>query len=100
MQRMRRRKALPRSDYDDIRVLAMAKLMVHEKSTVRAVAKVYGISKSKVHTDLTVRLKVLDPGLYREVRSVLDSNKLLRTLRGGAATKAKYARIRDQKGTN
>lgn len=58
--------------------------------TVRATAKAFGISKSTVHKDLTVRLKEEDPTLYKQVKSVLEKNKQERHIRGGLATKKKY----------
>lgn len=60
------------------------------KSTVRAAAKVFGISKSTVHTDVTQKLEEIDPGLSREVREILDINKAQRHIRGGIATREKY----------
>lgn len=63
-------------------------------ATVRLAASVYGISKSTVHKDVTVRLKQKDPDLYNEVRVVLDKNKEERHIRGGIATKEKYMAIK------
>ncbi len=59
-------------------------------ATVRAAAKVFGVSKSTVHKDVTERLKKDDPGLYREVKAVLEKNKSERHIRGGLATRKKY----------
>ena len=60
------------------------------RSTVRAAAKVFGISKSTVHTDVTQKLEEIDPVLSREVREILDINKAQRHIRGGIATREKY----------
>ncbi len=60
------------------------------KSTVRAAAKVFGISKSTVHTDVTQKLEEIDPVLSKEVREILDINKAQRHIRGGIATREKY----------
>lgn len=65
-------------------------------ATVRATAKVFGLSKSTVHTDVTERLKKLNPQLYKEVRPVLETNKAQRHLRGGMATKEKYLKIKEK----
>ena len=43
-----------------------------------------------VHKDLTERLPRIDPGLYRQVRTLLDLNKAERHIRGGLATRRKY----------
>lgn len=68
----------------------LAIYIVENKTTVRAAAKQYGISKSTVHKDLTERLKTVDPALYRQVRELLDINKAERHIRGGMATRKKY----------
>ena len=64
--------------------------IIENKVTVRAAAKQFGISKSTVHKDLTERLAKINPGLYAQVRDVLDLNKAERHIRGGMATKQKY----------
>ena len=60
-------------------------------ATVRQAAQKFGLSKSSVHKDATVQLLRVNPALYEQVRVVLEKNKLERHLRGGIATKAKYA---------
>lgn len=78
-------------NYDyDIRAVELGNFIVENKSTVRATAKKFGISKSTVHTDITVRLKRINPALFSEVRKVLDINKEERHIRGGIATREKY----------
>ena len=62
-------------------------------TTVRAAAKVFGISKSTVHKDITVRLKDIDRGLFNRVKTVLEKNKSERHIRGGLATKRKYSKV-------
>lgn len=78
------------NDYPEERASMLGEYIVNNKATVRAAAKVFGISKSTVHTDVTDRLKNSDPALYIRVREVLDLNKAQRHLRGGMATKEKY----------
>ena len=58
--------------------------------TVRSAAGHFGISKSTVHKDVTVRLRYVSPSLYKEVKGILDKNKAERHLRGGEATRKKY----------
>ncbi len=77
-------------DYLDNRVIRIAYLMLEGKRTVREVAKMIGYSKSTVHHDITTRLKDLDYDLYTEVKDLLEYNKKIRHIRGGAATKLKY----------
>ena len=72
------------------RVADLAAYIVDNQTTVRAAAKQFGISKSTVHKDLTERLPRINPGLYRQVRTLLDLNKAERHIRGGRATRRKY----------
>ncbi len=72
------------------RACDIAVYIIENKVTVRAAAKQFGISKSTVHKDLTERLAKIHPGLYAQVRDVLDLNKAERHIRGGMATKQKY----------
>ena len=58
--------------------------------TVRTAAKVFKISKSTVHKDVSSRLKYADRALYKRVHIVLERNKAERHMRGGEATKQKY----------
>ena len=74
----------------DARACQLAVYMIENRGTVRSAAKAFGISKSTVHKDLSVRLPKLDRILYQQVRSLLDENKSQRHLRGGQATKIKY----------
>lgn len=73
------------------RACELGAYILAEGATVRAAASRFGISKSTVHKDVTVRLRSIDAALWRQVRRVLDTNRVERHLRGGAATKRKYA---------
>lgn len=70
---------------------ALALYMIENNSTVRATALHFGISKSTVHKDVTKVLKGINKALYIKVAELLDKNKLERHIRGGEATKKKYA---------
>lgn len=72
------------------RAVRLAEYITETGATVRAAAAEFGVSKSTVHKDVSVRLKRQDPSLYREVRAVLEKNLLERHIRGGKATKLKY----------
>ncbi len=74
------------------RAQALAEYIIETKATVRAAAKRFDVSKSTVHTDVSLRLKDIDHELYENVRLVLDENKAQRHIRGGNATKEKYKR--------
>ena len=78
-------------NYDyDIRAVELGNFIVENKSTVRATAKKFGISKSTVHTYITLKHSRINPALFSEVRKVLDINKEERHIRGGIATREKY----------
>ena len=72
------------------RACDLAAWIIENRGTVRAAAGHFGISKSTVHKDITMRLKDCDRNLYREVKAILDRNKAERHLRGGEATRMKY----------
>ena len=73
------------------RACDLAVYIIENRTTIRAAAKQFGISKSTVHKDLTQRLRLCDRSLYLQVKQVLDVNKAERHIRGGLATKRKYA---------
>ncbi len=79
------------NDFED-RAIQLGRYIAESKSTVRGAAKKFGVSKSTVHSDVTVRLRKIDPSLFSEVRKVLDINKEERHIRGGIATREKYRR--------
>lgn len=72
------------------RAIILGEYIIETGATVRAAAKVFKISKSTVHKDVTERLYRENPSLYSEVKVVLDTNKRERHIRGGLATRKKY----------
>ena len=72
------------------RCLILAQDLVENRSTVRAVAAKFGISKSTVHKDITKTLIKIDRVLFDEVQKVLEKNEQERHIRGGEATRKKY----------
>ena len=58
-------------DYIEERVLELARYIIDTRSTVRAAAKKFRVSKSTVHKDVTERLLEINPGLASEVKDVL-----------------------------
>ena len=79
-------------DYIYNRVNILAQLIIENKATVRRAAKKFGISKSTVHKDLSERLVKINPVLAKQAREIMDENKMERHIRGGMATKLKYAK--------
>lgn len=78
------------------RAVVLGEYIIETGSTVRAAAKVFKISKSTVHKDVTERLHRENPALYSEVKLVLDTNKRERHIRGGMATKRKYKAMKNR----
>ncbi len=79
-------------DYIIERVQAIADYILETGCTVRACAAQFRVSKTTVHKDMRERLKKLNPEKARAVSRVLDGNREERHLRGGNATKMKYAK--------
>jgi putative DeoR family transcriptional regulator (stage III sporulation protein D) len=71
--------------------MEIANYIIEHNATVRQAAKYFGISKSTVHKDVTERLERVNPHLAAEARKVIEVNKSERHIRGGLATKEKYA---------
>lgn len=78
------------------RVIRAAEYIASTGATVRQAARVLGVSKSTVHKDLQTRLPQLSGALAREVSAVLGRNKAERHLRGGEATRRRYARMKSR----
>lgn len=78
------------------RCVSLGRYIVDNGATVRSAAKVFGISKSTVHQDITSRLEKVNPALQKQVKEVLEKNKQERHIRGGLATKKKYSELREQ----
>jgi putative DeoR family transcriptional regulator (stage III sporulation protein D) len=81
-------------DYIRKRVLDIGTYIVNTQATVRQAAKVFGVSKSTVHKDMTERLPRISEDLAFQVKKVLEQNKAERHIRGGEATKKKYRKQR------
>ncbi len=72
------------------RCVLLAQYLLQNRTTIRAAAKEFGISKSTVHKDVTVKLPKIDRVLAQKTKRLLDCNKAERHLRGGEATRRKY----------
>jgi len=88
------------NDSNQERCVILGKFIVENNATVRAAARQFGISKSTVHQDITVKLEKANKALYEEVKSVLDKNKQERHIRGGEATRKKYRELSQKKFAN
>ena len=74
----------------------IAEYMLENNATVRSAAICFGISKSTVHKDVAKVLRHINPTLYAEISELLAANKSERHLRGGEATRKKYASLKQQ----
>ena len=77
-------------DYIEERVLEVAQYILDSKATIRKTAKVFGVSKSTIHKDMTERLPKINPVIAEQTQLILELNKSERHIRGGKATKMKY----------
>ena len=71
--------------------------LVLHGATVREAARYFGMSKSTVHKDVTTALRYKYPALADEVAALLGRNKAQRHLRGGEATRKRYAEERERR---
>ena len=76
------------------RVLLVANYILQTKSTVRRAAKVFGVSKSTIHYDVSYRLKKINYALYLKINKILTENFNEKHIRGGQSTKNKYKQKR------
>ena len=76
------------------RACDLAVYIIENKSTVRAAAAQFGVSKSTVHKDLSERLEQVNRSLWQQAKKILEQNKAERHIRGGNATRAKYEKRR------
>ena len=79
-------------DYIEQRAIKCAEYIIETGCTVRACSAHFCISKSTVHKDVSERLKYIDNDLFERVRKVLEVNLSERHIRGGIATREKYAK--------
>ncbi|MEG0571044.1 MAG: sporulation transcriptional regulator SpoIIID [Oscillospiraceae bacterium] len=77
-------------NYIEDRSVLLGEHIATTHDTVRKTAKIFGISKSTVHKDVTERLEKINHELYKRVKIILEINKQERHIRGGLATKNKY----------
>lgn len=73
------------------RAVKIGQHILKTSDTVRKTAEVFKVSKSTVHKDVTERLPRIDKELSEEVAAILNKNKAERHIRGGEATRKKYA---------
>lgn len=75
------------------RVYDMADYIIKTGCTLRFAAKIFAVSKSTAHKDMSERLFYLDKKKFEEVKKRTNINLTQRHLRGGMATKNKYKKL-------
>lgn len=80
-----------------LRPKILGEYILNNNATIRQTAKVFGISKSTVHLDVSKKLKNVDYELFKDVKTILEKNFSERNIRGGRATKIKYEKLKKQK---
>ena len=76
------------------RCIAEARYMLRHRTTIRQTAAAFQLSKSGIHKDMLQHLPQADAALAREVSALLAS---VRHLRGGEATRRRYAQEKSRK---
>lgn len=79
------------------RCIAEARYMLRHRTTIRQTAAAFQLSKSGIHKDMLQHLPQADAALAREVSALLAYNKSVRHLRGGEATRRRYAQEKSRK---
>ena len=69
--------------------MAEADHIIRTGDTVRGTAKVFGVSKTTVHIDMTMRLPRIHSRKAKEVNKVLEFNFNEKHIRGGTALREK-----------
>lgn len=77
------------TDHIRKRVIASAKYMIENNTTIQETAEKFGVSQSTTHFDVRHRIKKVDPRLEKQVAKVIDENILQGKVRGGYAASLK-----------
>ena len=73
------------------RIISEAKYIISKKCTVREAAKIFQVSKSTIHRDVTFKLPRTNIKLAKQVMAILLFNLSQRSYRGGRAFSRKCA---------
>lgn len=81
------------------RIKKEASYIIETENTIRQTAEYFRVSKSTVHKDLQECLKFISPSLKEKVDKILKNHLNTRHIKGGNATKEKYAK-KDEENEN
>lgn len=76
------------------RTLEEALYIIETKQTIRDLTKVFNVSKSTIHKDLSERLKNINLQRYKEVEEILKQHLNTRHIKGGESTRKKYKKLK------
>jgi len=81
-------------DYIEQRTKEVANHILTTHETIRQTAKQFGVSKSTIENDITIRLTEINSDIALRVAGIVAENKAERHIRGGESTKQKYRYIK------
>lgn len=73
-------------------ILKEAEYIIKTNKTIREAAKDLNVSKSVLHRHMNIGLKKVDYELYLKVKNIFLEHTKTRHIKGGLATKMKYAK--------
>ena len=76
------------------RVVDVSNYIIKTNKTIREVAKIFNVSKSTIHKDISDRLMDIDYAKYLLIEDILKSHIETRHILGGQSTKLKYEKLK------
>ncbi len=76
------------------RVLEVSNYIINTKDTIRNTARVFKVSKSTIHKDISDRLIDIDYNKYLIIEDILKNHIEIRHILGGQSTKLKYEKLK------
>lgn len=72
------------------RCIKEAQFLLNNNCSIRECCKVFNLSKSSIHLDVSKRLKIIDVSLYKKVKILLKKNFETKHIKGGKITQKKF----------
>lgn len=76
------------------RVVDVSNYIIKTNKTIREVAKIFNVSKSTIHKDISDRLIEIDYKKYLSIEEILKNHIEVRHIHGGESTKLKYKKLK------
>ena len=74
--------------------MEVSNYIINTKNTIRDTAKVFNVSKSTIHKDISDRLIDIDYNKYIIIEDILKNHIETRHILGGQSTKLKYEKLK------